>query len=1256
MSIPRILLLEDSPLDAELALAALKDGGLEVEATVVASREKYVLALTQMEFDVILADYALPDITGFEALHIAKASAPHVPFIYVSGTLGEDRAIDSIHEGATDYVLKQNLKRLAPATHRALKIKRDRDTFKATADALHESEIRFQQVIESINEYAIIALDLNGCIRSWNSGAERVIGLKEDEVIGQHFRLFFTDEDNAAQIPEKELTTAQQEGRAEDERWQLRWVSTADGKRTELMWASGIVTPIVQDGRVTGFTKIFRDQTKEKRSEEEHLRLTHEIDQERYRLNNIIDSIPGVVWELKTSDGIEHLYCSFISPYIERMTGYTPEEWITIHQPPRHVIVTHPDDIAHVNEAMQRIWSTGSDDVIQHRWITKDGSVTWLESFVSPVHENGRIAGLRGVSLDISRRKEIEEERDLLLQNVEQSHDKIALLLQSVEESEQRYKTIAEAMPVIVWSTDAEGKVDYLNERWVQFTGVSREESYKLLIDDFIHPDDRATINARWTEAANDGSEFQAELRLRNKEGIFEWFLSRAVAVRGENGKLIQWIGTSTPLNEQKRSRENLRLLAVSSEILASSLDYETTLRSVAQLAVPSLADWCTVDMVNAEGKLERLAVANVDPEKIKWSYELEKKYPSDPNAPTGVPNVIRTGKSEFYPNIPRELLIASARDEEHMRIIDEIGFTSAMTVPLVARDFVVGAMTFVAAESGRHYTEEDLALAEDIGRRAGVAIDNAWLYRKAQEELEERKRAEEEVRMSETRFRALVEQSPLAIQIYAKDGYCLQANRAWEQLFDTPRKSLEGYNILDDQEAIKNGMQPYIARAFKGESVAIPPAYYDPASNKREGRPRWLRSFMYPIKQAEDVREVAVILEDVTDRLEFEDALRKAKEAAEAANQAKDKFLAILSHELRTPLTPVLTTVQILEMDENFPAEYRGWLDIIHRNVELEARLIDDLLDLTRISKGKLKLNREKIDVHRLIEHVVEIYRGEIENKKLNVRTDLSATKSVVSGDPARLQQVLWNLFKNAVKFTPQGGTISIRSSNEGDLLHLEVEDTGIGIDPTVLPRIFDAFEQGEQTVTRHFGGLGLGLAISKNLVDLHGGRISAKSRGRNKGATFCVDLPTMDGEGVVSAPLEKIHANGNPGKTSTSILLVDDHMDTSLALKLLLERRGFEVTTANTVESGLEAIRKRTAAGDSFEIVISDIGLPDGSGLDLMAQLKRQDPSAKAIALSGFGTDEDIRRSKEAGFEEHLTKPFSFQKLEEVVRRLLS
>jgi PAS domain S-box-containing protein len=1111
MNKPKILLLEDNALDAELIISTVKESGMEADATIVALRQEYVRAISENQFHLILASETARDLTALEALRLAKASNSPAPFIVLAVTPGEALAVDAMRQGATDYVLKRDLSQLKPAVARAI---------------------------------------------------------------------------NAAQTEPK----------------------------------------------------------------------SNGADHERNRLRSIIASIPGVVWELRTDSGIDGLRCTYVSPYIERLTGYTPEEWIEMHGTTRKQFITHADDLENVGEAMQRIWETGQDDVIQHRWINKNGGISWLESYVSPLKEDGRISGLHGVSIDVSRRKDVERERDLLLSNIEESHEQISLLLRTVEESEKRYKMMAEAMPVIVWSTTSSGDVDYLNERWVEFTGIDREESYRRPFSEFVHPDDFVSVMKRWAEAARRGAEFEAEIRLKSKEGPYSWFLVRAVAVRDDHGDIIQWIGTSTPLDEQKRARENFKYLAEASGILAGSLDYETTLRSIAQLAVPRIADWCTVHMVNAEGIIEQLAVAHVDPEKVKWSYELQKKYPTDQNAATGVPHVIRMGKSEFYPNIPHEILVAGARDAEHLRIIEEIGFTSAMTVPLVARDFIVGAMTFVSAESGRHYTEDDLALAEDLGRRAGLAIDNAWLYRKSQEEIEERKRVEEAVRLSEIRFRALVEQSPLSIQIYSAEGDCLQANTAWEELFNTKREQLEGYNILQDPQLETRGIKPYVFRAFEGESVSIPPSYYDPAQIGKVGRGRWVRAFMYPIKEAGNLREVALILEDVTDRLEFEEALRKAKEAAESANQAKDKFLAILSHELRTPLTPVLTTVQILESDESFPTEYKPWLDVIHRNVELEARLIDDLLDLTRISKGKLKLNREKIDIHRLIEHVIDIYRNEMDQKGLHLRMELVAERSVVSGDPARLQQVLWNLVKNAVKFTPQDGSITVRSRNEGELIHVEVEDTGIGIDASVLPRIFDAFEQGEQTVTRHFGGLGLGLAISKNLVDLHGGSIKAESAGRNKGAKFSIDLSTSD---VCEEPTRHRHpANFDQTRSAQprTILLVDDHVDTSQALKLLLERKGYKVTTAHSIEDALRSVRPDQTVEKTFDILISDIGLPDGSGHDLMLLLRELYPSIKAVALSGFGTDEDVRKSREAGFAEHLTKPFSFQKLDEVVRRLLA
>jgi two-component system CheB/CheR fusion protein len=365
------------------------------------------------------------------------------------------------------------------------------------------------------------------------------------------------------------------------------------------------------------------------------------------------------------------------------------------------------------------------------------------------------------------------------------------------------------------------------------------------------------------------------------------------------------------------------------------------------------------------------------------------------------------------------------------------------------------------------------------------------------------------------------------------------------------------------------------------------------------------------------------------------------------AANTAKDQFLALLSHELRNPLSPVITMVSELDRMINSP-DARNALEIIRRNVELEARLIDDLLDITRIAHGKLQLTPEPLNAHRAIHRALEICQRELDAKRLDVRLDLAATSFYVKADPARFQQVLWNLIKNAVKFTPRG-LITIRSNNDGaGSLVIEVTDTGIGITQERLARLFKPFEQGESSITRRFGGLGLGLAISKAMIEAHGGALKVRSAGKDHGATFTVELATIATPADVkeSAPAPTL-AGGSPRH---KILLVDDHEDTCTGMRMILERRGYGVKTAHDVRSALEI-----AGRYPFELLISDLGLPDGTGFDLMKELRRRcGPSIRGVALSGFGMESDIERSMEAGFEVHLIKPVNLERLNEILRRV--
>ena len=384
-------------------------------------------------------------------------------------------------------------------------------------------------------------------------------------------------------------------------------------------------------------------------------------------------------------------------------------------------------------------------------------------------------------------------------------------------------------------------------------------------------------------------------------------------------------------------------------------------------------------------------------------------------------------------------------------------------------------------------------------------------------------------------------------------------------------------------------------------------------------------------------------LAENITEQKRTE----RAKVTAEGANRAKDDFLASLSHELRTPLTPVLVTVTEMEAQEYLPPEVRMDMAMIRRNVELEAKLIDDLLDVTRISSGKLVLHLASVDAHSCLQSALEICRGDLEAKEIQVSVDMGAEQHYVRADPVRLRQVFWNLLRNAVKFTPGQGRISLRTSNVEEKVRIQITDTGVGIEPEVIPRIFNAFEQGEQTRTRRFGGLGLGLSIAKAVVDMHHGTVTAFSEGKDKGATFTVELTAIAAAPEQSA-VPVTPESGN--EKLPRILLVEDDADTRQILSKLLQRHGYEVTTADCVRKGLEL-----SARGRFDIVISDLGLPDGSGLDLMRQIKAL-YGLPGIALSGFGADDDLRMSRAAGFSEHIIKPVNFNVLRTAIQRVMA
>lgn len=486
-----------------------------------------------------------------------------------------------------------------------------------------------------------------------------------------------------------------------------------------------------------------------------------------------------------------------------------------------------------------------------------------------------------------------------------------------------------------------------------------------------------------------------------------------------------------------------------------------------------------------------------------------------------------------------------------------------------------------------------------------------------------------------------VVEQSPVSVIITNLNGDIEYVNPKFTETTGYSFEEAIGQN----PRILKSGELPTGAYKDLWNTVLAGGEWHGEFHNrKKNGEYYWEVASICPITDENGVvTHLLAVKEDITARKNAEEALGEAKRSAEQANQAKDVFLATLSHELRTPLTPVLLTASSLEGDETVPEEFRSQFSLIRSNIELESRLIDDLLDITKIAHGKFSVRFQNVDLNDLLSTSLEIVRAEFEEKKIMVGLDAMAHSSVVRADPARLQQVFWNLLKNAIKFTPPGGNISIRTSNPNpQSVAIEIQDTGIGISPEFIDEVFQPFQQGATTGKPQYGGLGLGLSISKSIIEVHGGAITVASDGPKSGTTFTVQLPVSVGE----VKTKRERSGSVERVASRHILLVEDHEPTRTVLSRLLQKDGHQVQAVGSCEEALDAAQAQSAA-EPFQSLICDLGLPDGSGLDLAPKLKAILPDLVSIALSGFGTDDDMRHSRDAGFAAHLVKPVSIQEL---------
>ncbi len=565
-----------------------------------------------------------------------------------------------------------------------------------------------------------------------------------------------------------------------------------------------------------------------------------------------------------------------------------------------------------------------------------------------------------------------------------------------------------------------------------------------------------------------------------------------------------------------ERAHRQSTFLAEAGVILGTSLDYEQTLKAVAQLAVPYVADWCAVDMVDADGRLKRLATAHIDPKKLEFARTLSERFPDDPESPGSPWHVLRSGQAAMVSGITDAMLAEGARTPEHLEALRALQLHSYIAVPLIANGRPLGVMTFVTAESRRSYDDEDLLVAQSVAERAALAVDNARAY---------------------------------------------------------------------------------------GE--------------------------------------------------------------ARAANRAKDEFLATLSHELRTPINAIMGWGQILQSGIADPSRSARAVDAIVRNAAAQARLIDDLLDLSRITSGKLRLDVELVDLGALVAAAVASIEPASQMKELRVQTVIGDGTARVYGDRQRLQQVMWNLLSNAVKFTPRGGTVQTHVRRVGSHVEILVSDTGEGISPDILPFVFDRFRQADSSSTRQHAGLGLGLAIVRHIIELHGGTVHAASDGPGHGATFRLRLPVSiavaepPGAARLAHPAVPTVTTGSldaamlPDLAGSRILVVEDDADAREMVGYLLRQRHAEVITCASVNEALAAFDQSPP-----DVLLSDIEMPLRDGFALIEAVRAR-PAAQggdvpAAALTAYSRPGDRAASMLAGYDAHLSKPVDLHELIATVVRL--
>jgi len=993
-------------------------------------------------------------------------------------------------------------------------------------DALAGAEL-YRTVAETATD-AIVTIDENSTILFANRAVERTFGYAREALIGQPLTILMPEDLRRCHrdAMQRYLRTA---------RRQVPWEAFEvpglhkEGRPIPLEVSLGHFT---QGGRHF-FTGIMRDLTARKRSER-RLVVQHAATRILAEAATLGDATPRLLQAIAETLGWQAGAIWTVDR--PRQALRCVEVW---HAPSAAVrefeAMSRRITLAQGEGLPGRVWATGepawvcdvADDANFPRAATarREGL---HGAFAFPIRLAGEVLGV----VEFFSR-EIEQPDPELLQMTEAIGSQIGQFMErrraeeAARESHALVQAVIEGATDAVFVKDVEGRYLMINSAGAAALGRTVDDVIGKDDTQLLPPATAAALQADDRTVVTSGSTRTFEDVITTAAGA-RTYLTTKGPYRDPAGNVVGVIGIGRDITERsdllareqaaraaaEAAERRAAFLAEGERLLASSLDFETTLSTLARLAVPELADWCSVDVLEADGSVRRITVAHADPAKAEIARQLEV-YPPDPAGRHPRTRVLRTGRAELIPEITEAGLAGAAGNPEHFEVMRQLGYRSCMIVPLVARGRSLGAMTFVTAESGRRYGPADLALAQELAARAALAVDNARLYREAQEALAQ----------------------------------------------------------------------------------------------------------------------------------------------AERANRAKDEFLATVSHELRTPLAAVLLWTRLMARGSLDDAKKARALELIERNAKLQAQLVEDLLDVSRIISGKLRVEVRPMDLAAAVDAALDAIRPAADAKAIRIESSLDPAAAFVAGDPARLQQVVWNLLSNAIKFTPKGGCVDVRLRRAESHVELTVSDTGEGISADFLPYVFERFRQADSTTTRAHSGLGLGLGIVRHLVELHGGTVRAESAGPGHGATFTVCLPLPAVRGAYACPepaaAAEVALDELPALDGVRVLVVDDEPDARTALALILQQRQATVTAVGSVAEAIDVFEHEPP-----DVLLSDIAMPGEDGLTLIRRVRGlprgRGGGVPAAALTAYASRDDRTRVLLAGYQTYLMKPVDPAELLAVIANL--